>query len=99
VKYYDEEERLLIESIEKGEWVPSDDLQAAIDDANLVARSTRTKDTRINIRLAGSDLKILKTKALEEGVPYQTLVSSVLHKYAKGKLVEAKEKLNTSPRK
>ncbi len=84
MKYYDEEERLLIESIEKGEWVP--------DDANLVARSTRAKDTRINIRLAGSDLKILKTKALEEGVPYQTLVSSVLHKYAKEKLVEAKEK-------
>ncbi len=92
MKYYDDEERMLIDSIEKGEWIPIDDLQAAIDEAKLVARSTRTKDTRINIRLAGSDLKILKAKALEEGLPYQTLVSSVLHKYAKDKLVEAKEK-------
>jgi predicted DNA binding CopG/RHH family protein len=83
VKYYDEEERMLIESIEKGEWVPVDDLQTAIDEARSIAMSTRTKDTRINIRLASRDLKILKTIALEEGVPYQTLVSSVLHKYAK----------------
>jgi predicted DNA binding CopG/RHH family protein len=83
VKYYDEEERILIESIEKGEWVPVDDLQAAIDEAKSIAISTKAKDTRINIRLASRDLKILKTIALEEGVPYQTLVSSVLHKYAK----------------
>ncbi len=92
MKYYDEEERILIESIENEEWVPVDDLQAAINEAKSIARSTRTKNTRINIRLASSDLKILKTKALEEGVPYQTLVSSVLHKYAKEKLVETKEK-------
>ena len=82
----------MIESIEKGEWVPTDDLKAEVDDARLIAQSTRAKDTRINIRLAGSDLKILKTKALEQGVPYQTLVSSVLHKYAKEKLVELNEK-------
>ncbi len=92
MKYYDEEERILIESIEKGEWVPVDDLQAAIDEAKSLAISTRAKDMRINIRLASRDLKILKTIALEEGVPYQTLVSSVLHKYAKDKLVETKEK-------
>jgi len=92
MKYYDEEERILVESIEKGEWVPVDDLQTAINEAKSMARFTRTKDTRINIRLASSDLKILKTKALEEGVPYQTLVSSVLHKYAKEKLVETEEK-------
>jgi len=92
MKYYDKEERMLVESIEKGEWVPVDDLQTAINEAKSMARLTRTKDTRINIRLASSDLKILKTKALEEGVPYQTLVSSVLHKYAKEKLVETEEK-------
>lgn len=88
MKYYDEEERILIESIERREWVPVDDLQTAINEAKSIAKSTRTKDTRINIRLASRDLKILKTKALEEGVPYQTLVSSVLHKYAREKLVE-----------
>lgn len=91
MKYYDEEERILIESIERREWVPVDDLQTAINEAKSIAKSTRTKDTRINIRLASRDLKILKTKALEEGVPYQTLVSSVLHKYAREKLVETKK--------
>ncbi len=50
MKYYDEEERMLIESVEKGEWVPVDDLQTAIDEAKSIAMSTRTKDTRINIR-------------------------------------------------
>lgn len=91
MKYYDDEERILIESIEKGEWVAVNDLQSAIDEAKSIARATRTKDARINIRLASSDLKILKTKALEEGVPYQTLLSSVLHKYAKEKLVEVED--------
>ena len=91
MKYYDEEERSLIESIENGEWVPVGNLQSEIDEAKEIARATRTKDTRINIRLASSDLKALKTKALEEGIPYQTLVSSVLHKYASDKLVNNKK--------
>jgi len=91
VKYYDDEERSLIESIENGEWVPVGNLQSEIDEAKEIARATRTKDTRINIRLASSDLKALKTKALEEGIPYQTLVSSVLHKYASDKLVNNKK--------
>lgn len=92
MKYYNEEERGLIESIEKEEWVPVGNLQSEIDEAKEIARVTRTKDTRINIRLASSDLKALKTKALEEGVPYQTLVSSVLHKYAANKLFENKKR-------
>jgi len=91
VKYYDKEERSLIESIENGEWVPVGNLQSEIDEAKEIARATRTKDTRINIRLTSRDLKVLKTKALEEGVPYQTLVSSVLHKYASGKLVNSQK--------
>ena len=91
MKYYDDEERSLIESIENGEWVPVGNLQSEIDEAKEIARATRTKDTRINIRLASSDLKALKTKALEEGIPYQTLVSSVLHKYASDKLVNNKK--------
>lgn len=91
MKYYDEEERSLIESIENGEWVPVGNLQSEIDEAKEIARATRTKDTRINIRLTSRDLKVLKTKALEEGVPYQTLVSSVLHKYASDKLVNNKK--------
>ena len=52
------------------------------------AKSTMLKDQRMNIRIAKKDLEGLKTKALEEGIPYQTLVSSVLHKYVIGKLID-----------
>jgi len=44
-----------------------------------------TKDKRINIRIAGKDLEEIQKKALEEGIPYQTLISSILHKYASGR--------------
>ena len=44
----------------------------------------------MNIRIAQKDLNALKIKALEEGVPYQTLVSSIIHKYLSGKLIEKK---------
>lgn len=88
MKFYDENERNLIESVESGEWISVEDLQSEIAEAKKIAFDTRTKDTRINIRLTKNDLKALKSKALEEGVPYQTLVSSVLHKYVKGKYVE-----------
>lgn len=53
------------------------------------ARATRAKDTRVNIRLSSSDLQDIKARALEEGIPYQTLMGSVLHKYAAGRLVDA----------
>jgi predicted DNA binding CopG/RHH family protein len=47
------------------------------------------KDKRINIRISGHDLDAIQRRALEEGVPYQTLVSSVLHKYVSGSLHDA----------
>jgi len=46
------------------------------------------KDQRMRIRISGTDLDRLKAKALEEGMPYQTLVTSILHKYVQGKLKE-----------
>ena len=52
------------------------------------ARSTAVKDRRVNIRLSSIDLSDIQVKALEEGVPYQTLIASVLHKYVSGRLVE-----------
>jgi predicted DNA binding CopG/RHH family protein len=52
------------------------------------AEATFRKDARINIRLSSRDLKNLQKKALEEGIPYQTLISSVLHKYVEGRLQE-----------
>ena len=52
------------------------------------ARATATKDRRGYIRLSSGDLSDIQVKALEEGVPYQTLIASVLHKYVTGRLAE-----------
>jgi predicted DNA binding CopG/RHH family protein len=52
------------------------------------ARATAIKDQRINIRLSAGDLRDIQVKALQEGMPYQTLIASVLHKYATGRLAE-----------
>jgi predicted DNA binding CopG/RHH family protein len=52
------------------------------------ARATAIKDRRVNIRLSSGDLQDIQVKALEEGLPYQTLIASVLHKYATGRLAE-----------
>ena len=52
------------------------------------ARATTLKDRRVNIRLASGDLRDIQIKALEEGIPYQTLIASILHKYVTGKLAD-----------
>ena len=52
------------------------------------ARATAIKDRRVNIRLSSGDLNDIQVKAMEEGMPYQTLIASVLHKYVTGRLTE-----------
>jgi predicted DNA binding CopG/RHH family protein len=54
------------------------------------ARATAIKDRRVNIRLSAGDLQDIQVRALEEGMPYQTLIASVLHKYVTGRLEERK---------
>ena len=54
----------------------------------VAARATAIKDKRVNIRLSSSDLNEIQVKALEEGIPYQTLIASILHKYITGRLQE-----------
>ena len=54
----------------------------------VAARATAIKDRRVNIRLSSGDLRDIQVKALEEGLPYQTLIASVLHKYVTGRLAE-----------
>jgi predicted DNA binding CopG/RHH family protein len=53
------------------------------------ARATAIKDRRVNIRLSTGDLQDIQAKALAQGLPYQTLIASVLHKYVAGRLVDA----------
>jgi predicted DNA binding CopG/RHH family protein len=59
------------------------------------ARATAIKDRRVNIRLSSGDLQDIQVKALEEGLPYQTLIASVLHKYVSGRLAE--REIQSSP--
>ena len=61
------------------------------------ARATATKDQRINIRLAAGDLRDIQVKAMQEGMPYQTLIASVLHKYVTGRLAEKSPVIHLRP--
>jgi len=85
---FDTEEKALIDSIERGEWISISNLQKEIEKSKEIARATVIKDQRMNIRIAKKDLDTLKIKAIEVGIPYQTLVSSIIHKYLSGNLVE-----------
>ena len=76
----DEEEREELESIENGEYIEVKDMKNEIEKAKLAAKATLNKTRNINIRLSEQDLYRIKAKAVEEGLPYQTLVSSIVHK-------------------
>ncbi len=84
----DQEEQELLESFEKGEWRSIQGREPEIERYREYARATFKKDMRVNIRMSSKDLEGLKKRALEEGIPYQTLMSSVLHKYVDDRLVE-----------
>ena len=79
--FYDEEERDLITAYESGEFRPAKDQQSAKQAAVQAAKRYLRKDARVNIRLSTADLEMLKRRAAEEGLPYQSLIASVLHKY------------------
>lgn len=64
--------------------------RAELNRLKAAARATATKDRRVNIRLSAGDLQDIQVRALEEGMPYQTLIASVLHKYVTGRLEERK---------
>ena len=84
----DKEEKTILESFEKEEWKSTPDLKAKQKYYSAIAKNTHLKNKRINIRLSEKILNDLKAKSLEEGIPYQTLISSILHKFTSGKLVE-----------
>ena len=87
--YLDDEERDLIESVERGEWKSVKNLKEEIEKHRQYARNTLRKDSRVNIRISSRDLEALQSKAVEDGMPYQTLMASVLHRYVTGRLREA----------
>ena len=77
----------LIEAYDKRQ-LKSVATKAELEKFREAARATAVKDRRVNIRLSSVDLSDIQVRALEEGMPYQTLIASVLHKYVSGRLVE-----------
>jgi predicted DNA binding CopG/RHH family protein len=82
----DQEEKDLMESIERDEWQPVKNIDQERELAIAAARNTLRKDKRINLRLSQKDYHQIQVKAVEEGIPYQTLISSLVHKYLNGSL-------------
>lgn len=74
-------EQELVDAMENGEFVPVENLEEEIKKAKQIAKNTLLKNRNINLRLTMQDLSRLKAKAIEEGIPYQTLAASILHKY------------------
>ena len=84
----DKDEKEILEAFESGRLSTVNDAKEQLKHHQAVAEATFKKDARINIRLSSRDLRSLQARALKEGIPYQTLVSSVLHKFVDGQLIE-----------
>ena len=82
----DADEQAILKSVERGEWRSTPDLDQERSVYARDAAATFRRDRRINIRISTRDLDAIQKRALEEGLPCQTLIASVLHKYATGRL-------------
>ena len=92
----DKEKKLeeeILASFERGEWQPVKKSKSEIARFAAMASTSLAKNKRVNIRISSRDLDDLQAKAAEEAIPYQTLMSSVLHKYVTGRLVEPQTSL------
>lgn len=86
----DRKEKELLTSVDRGEWKSTAGLKGERKRYQRYAEATFKKDRRVNIRLSSKDLEAIQKRALEEGLPYQTLIASLLHKYVAGRLIEKK---------
>ncbi len=85
------EERKLEAEIESGDWTPVVDEEFhRLRSVMVEAAQGRGKEARVNLRLRADDVEKIRQKAEREGIPYQTLIGSVLHKYATDQLIEEK---------
>ncbi len=82
------QEQKLLKSYEQGEWKSVKNQTAAIKKIRSAAKLSLAKDSRINIRISAKLLEDLQLKASEEGLPYQTFIASILHKFSTGRLVD-----------
>ena len=84
----DKEEKDILDSYERGEWKSVKNLKKEIERHRGYARQTLKKDKRVNIRISSMVLDEIQTRAIEDGMPYQTLISSILHRFVTGRLIE-----------
>ena len=87
-------EKDILAAYEKGELKSTAPSKARLTKFKAAATATFLKEKRINIRLSTPDLMDIQARALEEGMPYQTLIASVLHKFVSGRLVEPSSNLS-----
>ncbi|MDT8438556.1 MAG: antitoxin [Wenzhouxiangellaceae bacterium] len=83
------EEQEILQAFERGELRRVENAQALQQAHRDYAEAMLRKDARVSIRLTSKDLRGLQKKALHEGIPYQTLIASILHKYVEGRLHES----------
>ena len=84
----DKEEKDLLDSYERGEWKTVKNLKKEIERHKGYARNTLKKDKRVNIRISSMVLDEIQTRAVEDGMPYQILISSILHRFITGRLID-----------
>ena len=85
-KPLDNYERQLIKDIENDEFVPVPNQKEEIAKAVLYAKNYLRKDKRVTLRVAKQDLEKIQEKAIESGIPYQTLINSLIRQYANGRI-------------
>lgn len=88
-------EQEILASFERGEWSPVRNQKGEIARFMAAASETLLKNKRVNIRISSQVLEGLQARAVEEGVPYQTLMASVLHKFVSGRLVDTQSRITT----
>ena len=93
MKRLDRYERDIVSAYDKGALVSARPSRSQLGAFREAARATFIKNRRVNIRLSAADLMDIQARAYAEGVPYQTLIASVLHKYVSGRLQEKTSRL------
>lgn len=82
-------EQAIIDSFENDEWIATPNLEQRQNDLTRYAQNTIKKDKRLNIRISERDLMELQRRAMKEGIPYQTYVAGILHKFINGTLPDS----------
>lgn len=95
MKGLDRYEKQILSAYESGKLKSVVTSDASLRRYREYARATLTKNRRVNIRISTQDVSDIQARAAEEGMPYQTLMASVLHKFATGRLVEKRSSLTS----